>query len=94
MVIDSMFSGALAGLLTVLVSEWLMLRGKTTSVKDCWKLSLASSVLRAVCVVAMLVFTLKIGRADPIPFTLSLVTVYLGGLLFEARRYRHWIETK
>ena len=94
MVISSMFSGALAGLLTVLVSEWLMLLGKATPVKDFWKLSIASSVLRSVCVVAVLVFALKIGRSEPVSFTLSLVTVYLCGLLFEARRYRHWIETK
>ena len=94
MVTESICFGVLAGLTTVAISEWLMLCDSVVAMRDFWKLSLTSSALRAVCVIAILVVALEIGHMDPAPFTAALIVVYLGGILFEARRYRHRIETR
>ena len=94
MVTESICFGGLAGLATVAVSEWLMLRRSAVAMKDFWKLSLASSAVRAVCVIVVLVVALEVGHMDPAPFTASLIVVYLGGVFFEAGRYRRRIETR
>ncbi len=91
---QSLLLGVLAGAGTIVVSEWLMLRSKTSPVKDFWKLSLSTTVLRSICVVIALVAVVGTGRADPAPFTLALITVYWIGLLFEAGRYRRRIESR
>ena len=91
---ESICFGALAGLATVAISEWLMLCSDVVAMKDFWKLSLTSSALRTVCVIVMLVVALEVGHMDPATFTVSLIVVYLGGILFEARRYRRRIETR
>ena len=91
---ESVFFGVLAGVGTVIVSECLILFGDTMPVKDFWKLSLASAALRSACVLATLVVVVGAGWVEPAPFTLALITVYLAGLVFEARRYRRRIETR
>ena len=91
---ESVFFGVLAGAGTVVVSEWLMWRGRSRPVEDFWKISLSSAALRSVCVLAVLIAFVGAGWADPGPFTLALIAVYLGGLVFEARRYRRRIETR
>ena len=92
--IESIFWGVLAGLATVLLSEALMLCRANVPVQDFWKLSLVNSAFRSAFVVAALVVGVSIAAVDPAPFTFALSTAYLGGLIFEARRYRRRIETK
>ena len=94
MITDSIIGGILAGLLTVVVSEWLLFRSRISAVKNFWKLSLVSSAVRVVCVVVTLVFGLQVRHLDPTYFTFVLLVVYFAGLLFEARRYNRWIETR
>ena len=91
---ESVFFGVLAGAGTVVVSEWLMRRGRSRPVEDFWKISLSSAALRSACVFAALIVVVGAGWAEPAPFTLALISVYLGGLFYEARRYRRWIETR
>ncbi len=91
---ESVFFGVLAGAGTVVVSELLMRRGRSRPVEDFWKISLSTAALRSACVLAALIVVVGAGWAEPAPFTLALISVYLGGLLFEARRYRRRIETR
>ena len=91
---ESVFFGVLAGAGTVVVSELLMRRGRGRPVEDFWKISLSTAALRSACVLAALIVVVGAGWAEPAPFTLALIFVYLGGLLYEARRYRRRIETR
>lgn len=91
-VTTSLLAGALCGLGTVAVSEWLLWRWASRLKMSAISLSLAGLGARTVWVLTCLAVGLSYGLFEPKWFVASLLAVYFAGLLFEAGRYQGFIQ--